>query len=152
MINNTQLERLSLWKNSIGDSGVQSLANALSTNRCTLKKLDLSENGITDQGAEYLAQMLRTNTRLTHLTLSQNRITDYGLRLLIDVLLNRNQTVQVLSLTQNKLLTDESIDSLIELFESNRALKKLWINDCGLSKRDRERLRRSQPIDLELFT
>lgn len=152
LINNTQLERLSLWKNPIGDSGVEFLANALSTNRCVLKKLDLSENEITDRGAEYLGQMLRTNTRLTHLTLSQNRITDDGLRYLIDALLNRNQTLQVLSLTQNKLLTDECIDNLIELFESNGSLKKLWINDCDLSKRGRERLRRAKPIDLELFT
>ena len=152
LTHNSTLERLSLWKNQIGDKGVQSLSDALSCNRNALKKLDLSENEITNHGAEYLAQMLRTNTVLTHLSLSHNKITDHGLQFLTDALRNRNKTLQTLSLTQNKLLTDTSVTYLIEMFKTNRSLKKLWINDCNLSKAGRDELRRGKPIDFELYT
>ncbi|CAF3321724.1 unnamed protein product [Rotaria sp. Silwood2] len=65
--NNTTLIGLSLWDNPIGDAGVQSLIQALTTNNSVLKRLGLQGNGITDQGAQYLAEMLKTNRTLTAL-------------------------------------------------------------------------------------
>ena len=152
LMNNQTLKSLSLWKNSIGDQGVQFLSNVLSSNKTVLTKVDLSSNEITDLGAEYLSQMLRTNLTLTDLSLSNNRISDHGFELLIQSLKDRNQTIQVLSLTQNKLITDQSIESILDLFKTNRSLKKLWINNCNLSKKGREQLRRSKSKDFDLYT
>lgn len=149
-MNNQTLERLSLWNNSIGDKGVQFLSTVLSANRSILKDLDLSENEITDHGAEYLSQMLRTNTILTRLSLSNNRITDCGLEHLTNALKTRNKTLQSLSLTQNKFVTDKSITYVIQIFENNQTLEKLWIDDCNLSKIGRDQLRRAKRKDFEL--
>ena len=150
LMNNQTLERLSLWKNSIGDQGVQFLSTVLSSNRSVLKRLDLSENEITDHGAEYLSQMLRTNTILTHLSLSNNKITDCGLEHLTNALRIRNKTLQSLSLTQNKLVTDTSVTNVIQIFQSNRTLEKLWINDCNFSQISRDKLKKEKRKDFEL--
>ena len=140
---NRTLEQLSLWMNCIGDVGVRSLNNAFSTNRNNLKKLDLADNGITDEGARYLAQMLKTNTILTHLTLSKNNITDQGVRALVNALQKRNQTLQALSLTENKMLTDSCADDFSDMLQHNRSLKQLWINDCNLTKTGEDRLKKA---------
>jgi Ran GTPase-activating protein (RanGAP) involved in mRNA processing and transport len=150
LFNNKTLIRLSLSNNQLGDKGVQSLSNALSANDNSLKKLDLSQNDITDEGVDYLAQMLKTNTILTHLSLSNNRITDQGVQLLNDALQNRNKTLQVLSLTQNKLLTDACLHFIINIFQHNQSLKKLSINDCNLSKKGKDRLKRATHKGFEL--
>jgi Ran GTPase-activating protein (RanGAP) involved in mRNA processing and transport len=152
LFNNKKLIRLSLWKNQVGDKGVQSLSNALSANESSLKQLDLSQNDITDEGAGYLAQMLKTNKVLTHLSLSNNKIGGKGIQLLADSLQNRNETLEVLSLTENKSLTDASVGLLVNMFKYNGSLKKLWINDCNLSKKGRDRLKRAVRKDFELHT
>jgi Ran GTPase-activating protein (RanGAP) involved in mRNA processing and transport len=141
LLNNRTLELLSLWNNQVGDRGVQSLSNALSINRSTLKKLDLSQNDVTDEGARHLAQMLKTNKILTHLTLSNNKISNEGVQLLADALQNRNNTLKKLSLTQNKLLSDASVDFLLNMFKHNRSLEKLWVDDCNLSTKGKDRLK-----------
>jgi Ran GTPase-activating protein (RanGAP) involved in mRNA processing and transport len=140
---NRTLEQLSLWNNRIGDMGVRSLSNALSFNRNNLKKIDLSDNDITDDGAKYLAQMLKTNTILTHLTLSRNNISDKGVQQIANALQNRNRTLQKLSFTENKFLTDSSVDYFIDMFTHNRSLRKLWLNDCNLSKIGQNRLEKA---------
>jgi Ran GTPase-activating protein (RanGAP) involved in mRNA processing and transport len=152
LFNNKTLKRLSLWNNQVRDKGVQSLSNALSMNECSLIKLDLSQNDITDEGAKYLAQMLKTNRILTHLSLSNNKISDNGVKFLTDALQNRNNTLEALSLTENKSLTDASVDCLVNMFQRNRSLKKLWINDCNLSKSGQDILKRAARIDFDLYT
>jgi Ran GTPase-activating protein (RanGAP) involved in mRNA processing and transport len=143
LINNNTLEQLSLWSNRVCDTGVQSLANVLSFNKSTLKKLDLSQNGVTDEGAQHLAQMLKTNKILTHLSLSDNEISDQGVQLLADALQNRNNTLQVLSFTGNKLISDVSVDSFINMFKRNQSLRKLYVDDCNLSEKGKNRLRKA---------
>jgi Ran GTPase-activating protein (RanGAP) involved in mRNA processing and transport len=152
LFNNKTLKRLSLWNNQVRDKGVQSLSNALSVNECSLIRLDLSQNDITDEGARYLAQMLKTNRILTHLSLSNNKISDKGVKFLANALQNRNKTLEVLSLTENKLLTDASIVFLVNMFQHNRSLKKLWINDCNLSKNGQDILKRATRADFDLYT
>jgi Ran GTPase-activating protein (RanGAP) involved in mRNA processing and transport len=136
----------------MGDKGVQSLSHALSVNECSLIKLDLSQNDITDEGARYLAQMLKTNRILTKLSLSNNKISDNGVKFLADALQNRNNTLETLSLTENKLLSDASIDFLVNMFQHNRSLKKLWVNDCNLSKSGQNILKQAARKDFELYT
>lgn len=152
LINNQTLKSLSLWKNSIGDEGVQFLSIALSSNETVLTKLDLSSNGITDLGAEYLSHMLRFNRTLIDLSLSNNRITDLGFQLLIQSLKDQNRTIQLFSIAQNEFITDKSVETLIDLFKSNRSLRKFWLNNCHLTKKGREQLRRSKSKEFDLYT
>jgi Ran GTPase-activating protein (RanGAP) involved in mRNA processing and transport len=142
LLNNNTMEELSLWRNCMLDLGIQFLAETLSINKSTLKKLDLSENGITDIGAAHLAEMLKTNRILTHLSLCKNELTDRGVLLLSNALQNRNHTLEVLSLSENKLLSDSSVAALIDMIKNNCSLTKLWLNDCNLSKKSQDDLRK----------
>jgi len=133
--NNIYLENLIISYNSIGDTGAQALAQALSgNNNHTLKQLSLGHNEITDNGAKYLAQMLETNRTLTHLFLPNNEITDQGLKYLVNVLLHPNKTLQVLSLERNKFRDESTVNLLVSLLRTNQTLTSLNVDSCKLSR------------------
>lgn len=138
---NTTLEELELHHNTLLDIGVQALAEALSSRNSTLKALGLGCNGITDQGAENLAEMLKTNRSITWLALAGNKISDYGVKLLADTLAHQNTSLLVLSLHVNKSISDASVDTVIDMLQYNKSLKKLWIQDCSLSDDGKLKLR-----------
>ena len=88
--------------------------------------------------------MLENNTILTRLTLSRNNISDEGVQELANAIQNRNETLQTLSFTGNKFLTDSSVDSLINMFRYHQSLEKIWVNDCNLSETGQYRLKKRQ--------
>ncbi len=133
LYNNTTLIELYLSKNQISDIGVHALAQTLVVNSSTLKVLDLYSNNITDEGIEYLSDMLKINKTITRLGLGFNQITDHGIRLLANAIIYFNDNLQYLSFSSNKLITDKSLSSLIEMLTCNSSLKTLWLNDCSLS-------------------
>ena len=63
--------------NTIGDSGVASLSQALAANS-SLTNLNLSKNEISACGAVFLSQGLKVNYSLTILDLSSNEISASG--------------------------------------------------------------------------
>jgi Ran GTPase-activating protein (RanGAP) involved in mRNA processing and transport len=138
--NNQILESLWLYDNQVCDDGVYSLVKALSMNNKTLKKLDLGNTKITNVSVKHLAQMLKINKTLTHLYLNQNEIADNGIRILASTIQNHNTTIEVLHLSENKLLTDECVDSLLSMIKHNQSLKVLRVYDCSLSEKSKERL------------
>ncbi len=138
--NNSTLEILSLRDNSVSDEGIKPLTNVLQNNNQALKRLGLQENGITDFGAEYLAQMLQKNQTLIYLSLSWNKISDQGVQLLASALNNHNNSLQVLSLSKNTLITDLSIASLCGMIKSRRSLKGLRLYGCSLSCKAKKKL------------
>ncbi|UJR14238.1 hypothetical protein I4U23_001228 [Adineta vaga] len=143
MHDDNTLERLYLTENKIGDTGVEYIADALSHNKNnTLKCLCLASNDITDKGAIYLAKMLETNTTLTDLLLGRNAIRDEGFQRLLDVLISKNKTLQVLSIERNKCRSDENAISIFNLLENNKSLRKLNIIDCKLSRTNTREIRR----------
>jgi Ran GTPase-activating protein (RanGAP) involved in mRNA processing and transport len=73
---NNNLRSLFLDGNRISDSGVQSLAIALTTDNMRRISLYLTSTGITDASCEYLAQMLRANYAVIYLFLGNNDISD----------------------------------------------------------------------------
>ncbi|CAF1069844.1 unnamed protein product [Rotaria sordida] len=139
---NNTLEGLFLAHNQLGDDGTKYLAEALDGNKnSTIKQLSLCDNGITDKGIEYLARMLESNATLTHLWLASNKISDQGLELLSEVLINKNNTLQVLSLEWNKFHSATSITNLVGLLKINKSLTTLNLENCRLSASGVEQLK-----------
>jgi len=138
---NTTLVELYLSNNCISDMGAHALAQVLSINNSTLEWLEIHSNNITDEGAEYLADMLKTNKTLTLLGLSFNQISDRGVCSLASAITCYNETIQWLHLASNKLITDASVDNLIEMFTCNRSLQAVWLNDCSLSSNAMKKLK-----------
>lgn len=151
--NNNTLEELHLTHNQISDKGVQALAQALGINNNTITQLALGWNKITDTGAKYLAEMLKTNTKLLRIGLLHNEIGDQGVRVLARVLETHNKTLQGLSLDENTLVSDSSVDSLVDMIKRNQSLKELLVNGCGLSQKGIKRLRKAAATkrDFELY-
>ena len=143
---NKTLEKLSLYDNEAGDNGIYFLAKALSIYNRNLKKLDLGKNKITDEAVKHLAQMLKVNKTLALLYLTQNEITDGGVFILADTIQNYNTTLELLHLSENKLLTDLSVNPLVSMIEHNQSLKDFRICDCNLSATGKERLKMLQPL------
>jgi Ran GTPase-activating protein (RanGAP) involved in mRNA processing and transport len=139
---NNTLERLFLSSNNVGDIGVQFLAKTLSLNNSSLTHLFLASVGITDEGVKYLAQMLKTNSKLCSLTLERNNIGDKGIEILANTLIHYNNTLEHIFLESNKLVSDSSVDSLVEMLKQNLSLSSLSISHCSLSEEGKERIRR----------
>ena len=116
------LEELIISHNSISDAGVRFLAAAV--NSSILKRVDLEENDISNEGAKYLAEMLATNANLLRLSLSHNQIGNSGVNLLADVVAHHNTRLEFLNLSANQAITDECIDSLVNMMQHNGSLKK----------------------------
>ncbi|CAF0885290.1 unnamed protein product [Rotaria sordida] len=142
LINNSKLKSLDLSFNQICDNGVYSLSQALLSNQnSSLQILYLSKNNISNKGLKYLSEMLKTNHTLKELWLSNNEIGDEGIKELAYVLAYHNKTLKVLSISMNIFITDSSINYLIEMFEHNRTLKRIWINNCNLTEQGKMKLR-----------
>jgi len=106
--------------NKLSDESAYFLAKAHSiNNNNALKVLNLGENKITKEGTTHLAQMIKTNKILTDLLLNGNEINNEGVRILTNEIENHNTSVQVLYLSYNSLLTDSSVDSLLQMIRHN---------------------------------
>ena len=138
---NSTMEGLYIFGNRVGDGGVCFLAQALAAGNVTLRALSLGRNDITDYGAEHLAEMLKTNTTLIELCLPWNQISDHGVQKLADALIHYNRSLTRLFLDLNPLISDASIDILIEMMTENKSLIVLGLCDCKLSKAGKAKLR-----------
>lgn len=135
---NKYLEELNISHNSISDSGIRCLASTIGS--CVLKRVDLAENDISNEGAKYLAEMLATNTNLLQLSLSENRIGNDGMKLLANALGHGDTRLELLNMSANIDISDEIIDSLVDMMEHNQSLKKLDLRHNNLSEDGEKRL------------
>ena len=149
--NNTTLEGLSLCRNGITDANVLHLTRALSNSKSKLNRLALTSNEITDEGAHYLAEMLKTNRSLTQLWLGFNKITDRGVQILTDVLAYHNKTLHVLSLSWNNLVTDSSVNFVLDMLEYNQTLRIIFLSNCNLSDTGRKKLGEATKLYNEFY-
>jgi len=148
---NITLEGLSLCNNGISDADVFYLTTALSDKKSKLNRLALTFNDITDEGVQYLAEMLKTNQILTQLWLGFNKITDHGVELLMNVLTYHNKTLHVLSLAWNELVTDSSVNFVIDMLEHNQTLRTFWLSNCNLSDTSKVKLREAAKLHQEFY-
>jgi Ran GTPase-activating protein (RanGAP) involved in mRNA processing and transport len=137
---NIRLKKLNLSYNDLSDDGIKFLAEGLLANT-TLRELNLGSTGITNQGIIYLKEMLQFNDTLEKLYLFENDIDDDGMKLISDVLSEDNQTLVELSLHSTEQITDESVNSIIDLFRQSQSLKRLDIHQCNFTKGSKIRLR-----------
>ena len=151
LYSNTILEGLSLCYNHIKDIDLIHLTKPLSDNQSKLNRLALTSNEITDQGVKYLSQMLKTNQTLTQLWLGFNHISDDGVKLLMNILTYHNKTLQVLSLASNYLITDISVDYIIEMLENNQIIKVLCLSNCQFSDTTKIKLRTATKLFTEFY-
>ncbi|KAG9064275.1 hypothetical protein KI688_003463 [Linnemannia hyalina] len=99
---NSNLTTLITDRNSIGESEVQALSEALKTNS-TLTTLGLKYNSIGDNGAAALSEALKTNSTLTTLGLNGNSIGPNG-AVALSVALKTNSTLTDMGATLHDLL------------------------------------------------
>lgn len=151
MNENSTLEGLSLCANELTDNDLIPLIQTLSTTQSTLQRLALTSNQITDDGVQQIAEMLKVNLSLKQLWLGFNQITDQGAQILMNILAGKNQTLQILSLSWNSMITDASIDSILEMFESNRTLKMIALINCHISETGRAILRQAANNHSEFY-
>ncbi|UJR32841.1 hypothetical protein I4U23_020303 [Adineta vaga] len=153
---NRTITELYLSKNDLGDQGIEIIANALynetenasrQTNKqicgkyeSNLQHLYLGQNNITDKGIKHLSNMLKTNRTLTWLWLTGNEISDDGVEILSNILTNSNTSIEWLFLNSNKLITDVSVDTLLNMFKRNYTLKTFYINNCSLTDEGKRKL------------
>jgi hypothetical protein len=137
--NNTCLEELNISYNNISDSSIRLLTSAI--NSSILKRINLEGNDISDEGAKYLAELLETNTNLLQLSLSVNQISSHGVIMLANALARDNTRLESLNLSANTDVNDESVNSVVNMIEHNRSLKKLDLRHCDLSEDGKARLR-----------
>jgi Ran GTPase-activating protein (RanGAP) involved in mRNA processing and transport len=132
--------KLSLAHNNIADQGVLLLSEALTTKISHLKELDLSSNHITNAGAQYLSKMLTTYRTLTHIWLDDNELGDAGVRVLANAIAEYGVHLKNLSLSQNKSVTDTSVEYLINMYKK-RPMDVLWMRYCSLSESGKGKFR-----------
>ena len=148
--NNKTLECLDLSNNQVSDDGIHSLVKELSMNNKTLMKIGLAKNGITDKGIEHLVEMIKTNKTLTQIDLCANEISDEGIQILSNAMKKYNSTIEVLWLISNKLLTDKSIASLVQMAVHSKSLKKIWVFKCNFSEKGKGKLKELEQLKRNL--
>ena len=98
--------------------------------------------------------MLKTNTMLSYLLLGYNKISDQGVEALTNVLTRDNTTLKWLSIDNHKLVSDLSVDFLVEMLKHNQTLAYLYIDECSLSEKGKTKLQQitQSKKDFELIT
>ncbi|CAF3796738.1 unnamed protein product [Adineta steineri] len=139
--------QLILRDNTLTSKGVKILVDQLLPIPNNLKSLYLSGNpDIGDVGIEHLSRLLQTNRSITILALHCTGITNQGVRILSNILchdkMGSTACLEKLYISFNKLITDESLETLIQILEQNQTLKLFSLQNCSLSDNARRRLRK----------
>eukprot|EP00753_Platysulcus_tardus_P003904 PLAT12502.20.p1 GENE.PLAT12502.20~~PLAT12502.20.p1 ORF type:complete len:619 (+),score=233.03 PLAT12502.20:557-2413(+) len=104
-IKDSEVEKLILWNNRIGDIGARAFADVLSTSK-TITYLSLSRNRIGNAGADALSEAVKLNPVLQVLGLERNHVGDDGAMSIGDMLSTEPCSLVTLSLADNR-ITDE---------------------------------------------
>ena len=136
---------LSLASNKITADGVRMLFDTLKSNQ-RLTHLILSGNPIGDEGVRYITQLIASSRTIYHLALSDTGITDQGLQGLATTLQANVTFLRCLDLRSNALITDLSVNPLLQMVEHNETLSACRLDNCGLSQEGKDKLREAKSI------
>lgn len=95
------LRELDLSDNKVEAAGLNKLARALATDRCTLRTLNLFNNHL--GCANQISHILRHNRSITSLNLGKNRLKSKKCIGLLSTAICTNESLQRLDLSQNKM-------------------------------------------------
>uniref|UniRef100_A0A8C1RUT3 NACHT LRR and PYD domain-containing protein n=1 Tax=Cyprinus carpio TaxID=7962 RepID=A0A8C1RUT3_CYPCA len=136
--NSSQLRKLNLSENNVGDAGVKLISDALKDPHCKLEKLRLRYCGITDEGCASLSSALRSNSsQLRELNLSVNNAKDAGVKLISDALKDPHCKLEILRLYKCG-VTAEGCAALSSALRSNSSqlreldLSRNNVGDAGV--------------------
>lgn len=149
---NETLTQLVISNNPLSDMAMKCLCDSLSYHNRTLKEIVLRSNEISDQGLINFSDTLKSNETLMSIGLQENRIGDQSIQYLCKILFSYPNSVESLSLYSNKLITDLSVQSFIQIIQKKIPLKSLWIWDCQLSDQAKDQIKQlaQSNIDLDL--
>ncbi|XP_043854809.1 NACHT, LRR and PYD domains-containing protein 14-like isoform X2 [Dromiciops gliroides] len=125
------LTHLCLAHNSLHDSGVKILSEALKCPECPLQRLTLWSCGLTAVGCQDLSAALCSNKNLTHLDLGENNLGDEGLKLLCAALGQPQCNLQALDLLVC-FLTEACCQALSDALILNQSLRSLNLGHNAL--------------------
>jgi Ran GTPase-activating protein (RanGAP) involved in mRNA processing and transport len=108
---------LGLADSQLTDAKVRALVAHMRVSTTEVNKLNLNRNGLGDEAAIALAEFLKTNETLTYLSLHDNNIGDEGVCALADVL-RTNNTLKSLFLTNNPRISRKAAMEVVEANES----------------------------------
>jgi Ran GTPase-activating protein (RanGAP) involved in mRNA processing and transport len=120
---NGNIQFLSLYGAKIGDASCAELGHALAAN-CQLSHLTLQNNQLTAVGVEALANALHLNSHLRELNLSDNWLMRDDGALALARMLQRNNTIESLNIS-NCSLKNDGVRALTEALRENKSLRKL---------------------------
>ncbi|KFV44983.1 Ribonuclease inhibitor [Tyto alba] len=158
---NPTLKELSLSNNTLGDTAIKQLCQALVETSCNIELLHLENCGITSDSCREMSRVLSNKSSLIDLIMGDNKIGDSGMALLCEGLMHPNckirklwlwdcditsasceglsrlistkETLTEMSLTDNN-LRDSGMEMLCEALKDPRSkLQELWIKECGLT-------------------
>ncbi|KAG2378356.1 hypothetical protein C9374_008499 [Naegleria lovaniensis] len=131
----SSVRRLNLSGNKITSKGAQYISNAfmnsapqlqtkkMSNSAFAVKELDLSFNkDIGFIGAQFLAGMLIRNTSLTYINLAQTGITPQGCDLIINALIQNNESSIIKLDLRHDMVGEEQIKKMCKLVEIRKSL------------------------------
>ncbi|CAF4038803.1 unnamed protein product [Adineta steineri] len=139
--NTKYIAELKLCGNRLLDAGVQCIARGLANKELGLIGLYLDSVGMTDASCEYLVEAVEMNGRMRFLHLCDNKISDCGVQVLMKIPgFDQRGFIPSLGLSDNKLITDASVDGICSAMFANRYFHGISIRNCSLSMAAIERL------------
>ena len=131
---NKTIKELHLVSSSL-TGGIKQVIDSLFNNK-TLEQLELYNfTDITDEDIAHLSTMLSSNTTLKVLCLSNCNITDNGVRYICEGL-TKNKTLTWLNIRMNHQITSVSTSTIVDLIQTTKSLRKLYLNNTSLNKDD----------------
>ena len=128
------LINLNLSYNEIGKYSIHILTSILSQNKTPLKFLDISGNQIGDDLFNELLLSISNNSTLSHLYTSNNNL-GYISSMMLGGILKYDSKLLLVDISNNNLLTDETINPVISSLVYNKKLEILILNDLHLSNK-----------------
>ncbi|XP_003803524.1 NACHT, LRR and PYD domains-containing protein 3 isoform X1 [Otolemur garnettii] len=128
---NQSLTELDLSDNTLGDSGMKVLCEALQHPSCNIQRLWLGRCGLSHQCCFDISLVLSSNQKLAELDLSDNALGDFGIRLLCVGLKHLFCNLKKLWLV-SCCLTSACCQDLASVLSPSRSLTRLYVGENTL--------------------
>uniref|UniRef100_A0A3Q3KBQ4 NACHT domain-containing protein n=1 Tax=Monopterus albus TaxID=43700 RepID=A0A3Q3KBQ4_MONAL len=129
----SQLRKVNLTENTIGDSGVEALCKSLQHPLCKLQSLKLARCELTQSVFKELGSVLRSGTsQLKSLTVGLNEVGDQGVKHLWDAVAHPHCLLEELDVEMTG-LTDVCVEDVCAAITASKTLKSLEMRNNMLT-------------------